>query len=731
MATLADIRRQYPQYADLDDGSLAERLHQRFYSDIPRQEFDQRVGYSAQSSRDAELRRQAEERLAQGRKDNPQLDALNAPGGAETALRGIPVVGGLVDEGRAGISAAANWATGGKMGQPYDEALAYERARHRRYDEENPVASTVGRLAGGLAAAPVTPILNATTTLGRIAAGVATGAGYGAAHGFTEGEGGFRNRMATAGEYGALGAGVGAALPAVAAAGSGAFNAMRTAAPWVAARLPGGDAGRIADDILAGRIERSGQTLQGVRRDLAAGQDAARFDSNSRAQLPEMIADTSDGMQRLTGSVYRQGGRAGEIVRDALETRQRGDPNQISRFASGDTGQRGQIEDALARALRLRTSASARTTDRQIAADQAREGRRLYDEAYRQSEPFDLLPAMNQLNHTRQQYSGPFRSALDRASALFEPTMGAMNRGSSRVAAMDIRRFDAAKKQLDDMIESARRGGENNLARELTVFKNSLLEQVHGADGARNVAYRTAREAWGSAAENREAIELGRAALRENSEVSVEQFRQLTPGQQVFFRQGFLESARNALGSRRSGNDATLPFQTARVHDLLREIIPNSNPRARSAATAGVFGDRSGRFGEYMRRQERMGSTRQRVLGNSATAQRHQDDAEFAADALSRVMMGLRGGTNMALEFVGAALTRATAYRQDVAEALARRLVEADPQAQLRILAALRQRMGPERFSNFAEALNRGLPAASAAAGNAALGPETNAMRGM
>lgn len=728
MATLAEIRQQYPQYSDLDDGALAERLHQRFYSDIPRQEFDQRVGFSPENARDSELRRQANEQLTREREENPALDALRAPGGAENAIRGIPIVGGLVDEARAGVGAAANWATGGRVGQPYDEGLAYERARHRRYDEENPVASTVTRLAGGLAAAPVTPVIQGVTTLGRIAGGAATGAGYGAAHGFAEGEGGFGNRMATAGEYGALGAGVGAALPAAMTVAGWGNNAMRQAVPWVAARLPGRDAGRIADDILASRIDRSGQSLTDVRRDLAAGQEAARFDSNSRAQLPEMIADTSDSMQRLTGSVYRQGGRAGEIVRDALETRQRGNPNQISRFASGDTGQRGQIDDALSRALRLSTSESARSTERRIAADQAREGRRLYDEAYRQSEPFEIRTPMNEFGYVRQQYSGPFRAALDRAAALFEAPMGAMTRGFGR---MDIRRFDAAKKQLDDMIEGARRAGENNLARELTVFKNNLLEQVHGADGARNAAYRTAREAWESAAENREAVELGRAALRESSEVSVEQFRQLTPSQQTFFRQGFLESARNALGSRRPGNDATMPFQNARVQDLLREIIPNSSPRARSAATAGVFGDRSGRFGEYMRRQERMGSTRNRVLGNSATAQRHQDDAQFAADALSRVMMGPRGWTSAGLEVVGAALMRATAFRQDVAESLAQRLVEADPQAQLRILAALRQRMGPDRFGEFVSHINRSVPAASSSVGDAAIEPSGNAMRGM
>lgn len=732
-------------------------------------------------TRDEQLRKSAEEDLAKLREENPALYNLNMPGGAETALRGIPVLGGFVDEAKAGVSAGVNAVTGGWAGQPYDEALAYERARHAMSDAESPVANTITKLAGGLATAPVTPVLQAATTLGRIGAGAATGAAYGAGHGFAEGEGGFSERLGTAGEYGAAGAAIGAGLPAVGAAATGALWAGRQAAPWLAARLPGRAADDVADSVLSARIERSGATPQTVQAELQAGQEAARLGPNSQARLPEMIADTSDGMQRLTGSVYRQGGRAGEIVRDALETRQRGDPNQISRFASGDTGQRGRIDDALSRALQLRTSASARQTERQIAADQAREGRRLYDAAREGSEPFDIQGVIDGVAQRMQDYPPGISGQLQKAIDLFTQPVkkGAadaemalmtrlrrlsedmqekiafakndqtrerlarrfavlMRRGQEDLATLrsqnaqftaqrrpvdNIGRFDAAKQELDDMIEAARRGGENNLARLLTGFKNDLLTAVHQPNAAgeptRNALYQQARNAWGSAAENREAIELGRAALREGSEVSIEQFRNLSPGQQIYFRQGFLESARNALGNRRSGNDATMPFQTARVQDLLREIIPNSGPRARSAATAGTFGDRSGRFGEYLTREERMGQTRNRVLGNSATAQRQGDDAEFAADALSRVMMGLRGGTNAILEVVGAALTRATAYRQDVAEALARRLVEADPAAQARILQNLQRQLGPQRFREFTRSLDQVVPVVPGVAGDA------------
>lgn len=49
MATLAEIRQQYPQYSDLDDSALAEGIYRRFYSDMPRDEFNKRLAVPTQS----------------------------------------------------------------------------------------------------------------------------------------------------------------------------------------------------------------------------------------------------------------------------------------------------------------------------------------------------------------------------------------------------------------------------------------------------------------------------------------------------------------------------------------------------------------------------------------------------------------------------------------------------------------------------------------------------------
>lgn len=47
MASLAEIRQQYPQYQDMSDADLASALHRKFYSDMPRADFDQKLGLAA------------------------------------------------------------------------------------------------------------------------------------------------------------------------------------------------------------------------------------------------------------------------------------------------------------------------------------------------------------------------------------------------------------------------------------------------------------------------------------------------------------------------------------------------------------------------------------------------------------------------------------------------------------------------------------------------------------
>jgi len=49
MATIANIRQQYPQYEDVPDVELVDALHQKFYSDIPKTDFYKSINLTGAS----------------------------------------------------------------------------------------------------------------------------------------------------------------------------------------------------------------------------------------------------------------------------------------------------------------------------------------------------------------------------------------------------------------------------------------------------------------------------------------------------------------------------------------------------------------------------------------------------------------------------------------------------------------------------------------------------------
>jgi len=50
MPTIAEVRQKYPQYKDMSDDQLATALHKKFYSDMPENEFRQKIGLATQVS---------------------------------------------------------------------------------------------------------------------------------------------------------------------------------------------------------------------------------------------------------------------------------------------------------------------------------------------------------------------------------------------------------------------------------------------------------------------------------------------------------------------------------------------------------------------------------------------------------------------------------------------------------------------------------------------------------
>ena len=617
--------------------------------------------------------------------------------------RGIPFIGGLVDEGAAladaGLHQVGKYFGTDRVGRPYDEALAFQRERHRQAEAANPVEATVGQLATGIATGgPLfSRLAPATTTLGRVGQGGTIGGIVGGLEGFARGEGGFGERLSNAGQTAVAGTVVGGGLPVAAdAVKRGVGAAAQTFGPTMT-RLTRGP-GEAAEDILANRMYREGVTPAQTRLDLQRGQARSSVMQSggagaSRAELPETIADTSDSMQRLAGTLYRTGGAAGNFIRETLDARQRGLGNLFDRVTrAGTDGQHQRIMNATERALLVRTAGTARQTERQIVDAMKEEGNRLYNQSWRSQQPFDISAANRLFGIRMSEYpASPTLNQMRKAARAFQGIDGT-----------DLKRFDRAKRVLDDMIEAAQKKARGaNLVRELTEYKNNLLRMVH-RNGI-NDDYAAARAAWGSAAERREAIELGRASLRENSEISAEQFRELTTGQQQLFRLGFLESLRNAIGPKGRGHDITRVFDSNRVRGLMSEIIP------RSRRSSAVFSNRPERFGDLIDREARMVQTRNAAIGNSMTRRNQADDAIFAGEALQSMWDRFRQSPslfNMGIEAIGTGIQRIFGYRQDVALALAQRLLEQDPTVRNQILRRLARR-APDRFQAFADLLDR------------------------
>ncbi len=66
MPSIADIRQKYPQYDDMSDADLASALHRKYYSDMPREQFDAKISLGPQS-------------VSQETPDNTPVGAPNSP----------------------------------------------------------------------------------------------------------------------------------------------------------------------------------------------------------------------------------------------------------------------------------------------------------------------------------------------------------------------------------------------------------------------------------------------------------------------------------------------------------------------------------------------------------------------------------------------------------------------------------------------------------------------------
>lgn len=260
----------------------------------------------------------------------PAVSSKEGPGVIASALEGAGqgLSFGFLDEAEGAARAVGKKLTGDQrpFGELYDEGVAVPRSRIAAAKEANPIAFGVGELGAGVAVPGGLARLGVGSALANAAgrglgartlAGAKEGAAYGAAYGLGTAEGGLTDRAQGALSGGALGFGIGAAMPAAVDV-VGAIG-TQVARPFRAAANPQGFAAEKLGEAIARDVPQGG-----------AGRFAARFedmaDANPSARLIDAGGENVRGLMRAANNVPND---ARETVKRTVDARQ---GNQYARI---------------------------------------------------------------------------------------------------------------------------------------------------------------------------------------------------------------------------------------------------------------------------------------------------------------------------------------------------------------------------------------------------------------
>lgn len=563
--TLSDFRRQYPQYDDIPDQQLADRLYQRHYSDMNRAEFDQRIGLvpspSDQVGGSALRPDAATERRQRFYEAVPEIKGADLnnltreqrdlvfdrtgvyPSNADMFGQGTSF--GLMDNAMSGADALVqggvnlfNRATGQPVERTMTEAFqAGQDVRNTMLEAERdatPVRSMLAEAAGGFAAAPARAaqtgiqaargISGLAQSVGKgIAAGVAGGATYGA--GTAE-----RGEMAEGAQQGAaIGGALGAAMPLATSAGGALARQLKT---------PSADR----------------QVLNAARR---AGLPDNLDDAVSGARQGDFVAEAAGGSsRRIAQGVPGLSEDAAEVANRAIDERQAARFDRLMqgvRQISGDDGTRA----ASVSIERLRGEAAP-----------------LFSQV--DENVISATPAIRQQVRDLRRAGVSFAEA-DRLAAL-------EGGGNVRLSALadDMDLPDQVRlgdiRALISSVESragrAFRAGDGVEGRAFANRARALRNALKEADPN----FREASRLWHSAVQDEQAMNLGRDVFsgRAGALTEIEDFVEggLSASERRAFMQGVTEAieSRAARASEQGGNAASR-FNPRYIRDRLRLVF--------------------------------------------------------------------------------------------------------------------------------------------------------------
>jgi hypothetical protein len=673
MATLQEIRQQYPQYQDMSDAYLAGALHRKFYSDMPREKFDELVGLKVE---DAVMKRAREEYAADKARGIP----VEASAGRR-ALQGMTF--NTADEILAGLQTPLEMVKRGTFNpiEGYRSAKAAEDVALEDARNNGGVLGSVAEIGGGvmsgvgLGGAGLTAARMLAPNAGflsRMGASAADGALFGGVAGVADGSG-TEDRLTKGLQGAVLGGAVGGIVPAAISIGQQALNPVISN---IRARL--NPEGFARNQVTRSVIE-SGQSPQ----QLANAVAQASNEGQGMFTLADAMGNSG---QRMLATTARSPGAARTDVVEFLEGRQAGQGRRLSNtLAEGfDSPQ------------------TAAQTEARLTAERSAAANQNYGAARQQAGSVDVTPAISEIDATLQpgvtRLMAPSNIADDSVEGVLRRARSMLTDSRSQVS-----RFDEAfrvKMELDNLIDQA----SPTQQRLLIPVRNTLDRQLEQA----SAPYAAARNQFREQSQNIESVQTGRtAAMRGRTEDTIPTYQGLRPDQQAAYRSGYVDPLIEQTQGAAFGVNKARPL-TSDAFQSEAAVIAPGNPLMQR------------RIG----RENTMFQTRNAATGNSKTAENLNDDAAMGIDPtmIGQILSGNVGGAlRSAMSAVSNGWNGNTAgVREEVARILLQRGQNVNPASIQRMLDETMRRI--ETVATVARQIGRGasggLAVAPGATGN-------------
>lgn len=592
--------------------------------------------------------------------DNADRGALDA--GARGVAQGLTAnfgdeIRGLVEASGANpddpaslvklISGALKYWTGDADAKKrYEETVKREREINKAAEEQHPVASTVGNIAGAIAL-PIGAAGQAATLPGRMAAGAGVGAALGGAAGVGEGVG-----AVDSASRGLVGAAAGGALGGVApAAIEGAVRGARAAATPIANAVRGV---RNVDDEAARRVVTALERDRGIdpqaTQRLTPNEYAASVQSGGPATIMDIGGEQTRALARSAANTSPEG-RA--VINRTINERFEGQSDRVTGWL------RNTFHYPDADSQREAIKKTAQSVNKPAYA-------KAYDEGDKQvwsnelerltAAPF-IQSALGSAISKWKNYA--VRDGYGAANPPFRIENGGLIKqgGGGLKAYPNIQLWDYAARELQDAARAAPPGSQtaslyNDLARQLKTELDKIVP-----------SYKTAREGAAGFFKAENALEAGQNFVTQNFAAG-EARRALTKmsaQERQLFQDGFVSrfiETLDSVGDRRS---------------ILNKIA--DSPAAREKLNIALGRPKAEELEAGLRVEGIMDLARNAVQGNSTTAR------QLAELGLAGGAYGFSGGGINPFTDTGAVVNAALVYgaargRNVINERLSRRVAE-------------------------------------------------------